>query len=92
MLLSLYVKFIPNYFRIVKPLNKLKQKGLRFIRTEVEESCFQKTKQLLTIRPVLALPDFDKQFVVTCDASKTGIGELLQMEVDGSLLSCLLYV
>lgn len=71
-LLSFYAKFIHNYSRIVKPLNKLKQKGLRFVWTEIEEKC------LLTSPPILALPDFDINFVLTCDASQARIGAVLQ--------------
>lgn len=85
-LLSFYAKFIPNYSRIVNPLNRLKQKGAKFIWADIEEKCFQKTKQLLTSPPILALPDFDKQFVLTCDAFQTEIGAVLQMEIDGNLL------
>lgn len=86
-LLSFYAKFIPNYARIiVKSLNRLKQKGVKYVWSEVEEKCFEKTKKLLTTPPVLALPDFDKNFVVTCDVSSTGIGAVLQMKVDGNLL------
>lgn len=85
-LLSFYAKFIPNYARIVKPLNRIKQKGVKYVWSEVEERCFEKTKKLLTTLPVLALPDFDKKFVVTCDASTTGIGAVLQMKIDGNLL------
>lgn len=85
-LFSFYAKFITNYARIVKSLNRLKQKGVKYVWSEVEERCFEKTKKLLTTPPVLALPDFDKKFVVTCDASSTGIGAVLQMDVDGNLL------
>lgn len=83
---SFFAKFIPNYFRIAKPLNRLKQKGAKFIWVDIEGKCSQKTKELLTSPPILALPDFDKQFVLSYDASQTGIGAVLQMVVDGNLL------
>lgn len=62
----------------------MKQKGAKFIWADIDGKCSQKTKQLLTSPLILALPDFDKQFVLTCDASQTG--SVLQMEVDGNLL------
>lgn len=43
-LLSFYAKFIPNYARIVKPLNRLKQKGVKYVWSEVEERCFEKLR------------------------------------------------
>jgi len=45
--------------------------------TKTEES-FRKVKQIVTSDQVLILPDYDKQFVVTTDASGYAIGGSLQ--------------
>lgn len=42
-----------------------------------KEEAFQSLKEALTSRPVLASPDFNREFVVQCDASNRGLGVVL---------------
>lgn len=61
------------------PLTQLLKKK-RFIWTETATNTFISLKKALSESPVLALPDFTKEFVVECDASGSGIGAVLQQE------------
>ena len=70
-------KFIKNYGIICKPLTNLLKKGELFVWNSVAETAFQTLKSALMSAPVLALPDFNKTFVIETDACDVGIGVVL---------------
>jgi len=75
-----YRRFIPDFFKIAKPLTSLLQKDHKFAWTEGCEVAFCTLRKLLTTAPVLAQPNIEKPFDVFCDASKSGIGCVLMQE------------
>lgn len=80
-----YRKFIPNFGVIAKPLNNLTKKNAEFKWTEEHTHIFNSLKQTLMNPPILQYPDFNKQFILTVDASKQGIGAVLsQLSDDGN--------
>lgn len=72
-----YRKFIRHYGIIAKPLTNLLRKGNLFLWTEIEATAFQTLKTALVSAPVLALPNFQKPFIIETDASDSGIGAVL---------------
>lgn len=64
-----YRKFVKNFGIINRPLTDLVKKNTVFRCTELEAAAFQELKTALVTAPVLALPDFTRQFELETDAS-----------------------
>ncbi|KAK1609365.1 hypothetical protein QYE76_033038 [Lolium multiflorum] len=79
-LAGFYRRFVPNFSTIAAPLNELTKKGVAFEWGVAQDHAFDELKRLLTSAPLLALPDFNKQFEIECDASGIGIGGVLMQE------------
>lgn len=83
-LASFYRRYVPNFSAITSPLTDCTKKGMpnRIVWEEPQKRAFDHLKRMLTTEPVLRLPDFDKTFIVSTDASDTGIGAILAQEHD----------
>lgn len=78
-----YRRFIENFSITTHPLTQLRKKRVQFQWSEQCEKAFQKIKSMLITPPILAYPDFTKEFRVTVDASHLGCGAVLSQEQDG---------
>lgn len=54
-----------------------------FVWTDKQEEAFLVLKEKLIQPPILIHPDFEKEFILTTDASGTGIGGVLSQIQDG---------
>ncbi|KAL4127326.1 hypothetical protein QTP88_011501 [Uroleucon formosanum] len=76
-----YRNFVPDYGKIAKPITNLLRKGIEFIWTSECQEAFEKLKIILCNEPLLQYPDFEKPFIITCDASNYAVGCVLSQSV-----------
>ncbi|KAK7106117.1 hypothetical protein V1264_017410 [Littorina saxatilis] len=78
-------KFIPSLAETNAPLRHLLHKDAVWVWDQPQQTAFQKVKDLLISRAVLAHYDPRRETIIAADASATGIGAvLLQIQHDGS--------
>ena len=81
---SYYRNFIPGFAKTAAPLTDLLKKDRLFVWTDAEDKVAKTLIAHLTSAPVRALPDFDKHFFLTTDASDAAVGVMLSQQADES--------
>jgi len=84
-MVGFYARFIPGYSDVAVALHGLTKKGVPFVWGEAQQKTFDRLKRTLCEAPVLQVPDFSKDFVLTTDASDVAVSVVLQQRVNGSL-------
>jgi hypothetical protein len=79
-LASFYHRFVKDFSTIVAPMKDLTKNDVPFAWGTGQQDAFDCLKNLLTSAPLLALPNFAKQFEVECDASGIVICGVLMQE------------
>ena len=79
-LASYYRKFIRGFSEIARPLTDLTKAAKTWDWKEPQNSAFLRLKVALATAPVLLLPNFEKQFIVTTDASDAAVGAILEQD------------
>ena len=75
-----YRRFCKNFSVIVDPLTNLLRKKQVFVWSPDCQVAYSKVKAILMNQPVLAAPDFTKNFKLAVDASDIGAGAVLLQE------------
>ncbi len=79
-LASYYRLFIPNLASVAMPLTGLTKKNAKLIWDDDCEQTFLALKEALVQPPVLAFPTREGPFILSTDASDTGMGAVLEQE------------
>ncbi len=70
---SYYRRYIPNFASVATPLTGLTKKEAELIWDDDCEQAFQTLKKFLEQPPILAYPTRDGPFILSTDASDTGM-------------------
>ena len=86
-----YRRLIPGYAGIAYPLHSLTRKGALFEWSADCETAFDTLRTKLLTSPVLAYADFNKEFTLETNASKSGLGAILSQYKDDQHLHPVAY-
>ncbi|KAG7557177.1 Reverse transcriptase domain [Arabidopsis suecica] len=75
-----YQRFVKGFTSMAQVTTKLTGKDVPFVWSPECEESFANLKVMITITPVLALPEQDKPYVVYTDASRVGLGCVLMQQ------------
>ena len=76
-LASYYRRFVHQFSRVAQPLHRLTCKNTEFDWSDECQSAFERLKELLVTSPILAYPNFQRDFLLETDASHQGLGAVL---------------
>jgi ADP-ribose pyrophosphatase YjhB (NUDIX family) len=74
---NFYRRFIQDFSKISKPLTSLIKKNQKWNWTPEAQIAFETLKKCFTTKPILQLPDEQKQFVIEADSSDYATGAIL---------------
>ena len=84
-LASYYRQFVRGFSEMSSPLTALTRAGVEWDGSQAQHQSFNRLKLALTTAPVLKLPDFERQFVVTTNANDAVVGAILEQDFGNGL-------
>ena len=86
-LCNFYRDFIPHFATLAAPLTDLTKKGFpnQVVWGDSQEEAYRALKEALIAKPILRLPDPDREFVLRTDASDRGLGAMLCQRFDDGI-------
>ena len=72
-----YRSFIRDFSKIARPLCRLLEKDTKFYFDESCHNSFEEIKSRLVEAPIMAKPDWNREFEIMCDASDFAMGAVL---------------
>ena len=76
-------RFVPDFTKIVKPLQQMVKQSVQFKCIDVEKNAFSKIKTSIAHAPSLKSPYFEKDFILYTFASDDSLVVVLTQKEDG---------
>ena len=77
-----YRRFIRDFSKTARPLCRLLEKDTKFNFDESCQSSFEEVRSRLVKAPIMAKPDWNKEFEIMCDASDYEMRVVLGQRID----------
>ena len=77
-----YRRFIRDFSKIARPLCRLLEKDTKFYFDESCHNSFEEIKSRLVEAPIMAKPDWNREFEIMCDASDFAMGAVLGQKAE----------
>jgi len=91
-LANYYRCFFKDFAKVVLPISRLTRKDEKWRWEKEQERAFKQLKDIFTMRPVLAMPDLDKEFRVEADALNFATGGVLSVKCEDNLWRLVLFI
>ena len=91
-MLNYYSKFLKNMSNLLGPLHGLLKKNVRWLWTKERQKSFEDSKERLIKADLLVHFDAKREIILTCDASKYGIGAVMSHIMDDGTERPILFV
>lgn len=75
-----YRRFIPHFGTRATPVTRLLRKDVKWEWGDEQREAFEDRRRVLTKKPLLVYPDFERPFLLATDASAVGCGACLMQE------------
>ena len=77
-----YRRFIRDFSKIAKPLCSLLEKDAKFNFDESYQYAFEDIRSRLVEAPIMAKPDWNKEYEIMCDANDYAMGAVLGQKIE----------
>ena len=91
-LANYYRQFIKNFAALTRPLNMLTRKNEKWRWEEAQQKAFKQLKEIFATRPLLVVPDLDKEFRVEADTSNFATGGMLSIKYEDNKWRLVAYI
>jgi len=91
-LANYYRQFVKDFAKLAWPLNNLTRKEEKWRWGNKQQEAFKQLKQVFMSRPLLVVPDIDKEFRVEADASNFATGGVLSIKYEDNKWRLVAYI
>jgi hypothetical protein len=83
-LFQYFKRYLLNFAKTLSPIRQLLQKDVPFCWTAEHDKALEQLKEQLLQNATLAYPDYNKEFVILVDGSRSSVGHVLAQFQNGS--------